>query len=162
MIDILNPFHNPEFHKVDNSELEILFAQYYNKVKDNTTKLLSEIYSAELFGKDTEPMYNILNDFNYLLGLLIIIKLERENDSRLSVLNGGCGNDLGNAYYADKYDIDCIQKHFSCIGTGYDIQPLLDMFLVNPDVEEKSGIGNMAIDYNDSNCMNSNNTFKIQ
>jgi hypothetical protein len=162
MIDILNPFHNPEFHKIDNTEIEIMFSEYYSKVKVNTNKLLSEIYSSEMFGKDTEHLYNILNDFNYLLGLMIIIKLERENDSRLSVLNGGCGNDLGNAYYADKYDIDCIQKHFSCIGTGYDIQPILDMFSVNPDVEEKTGISYMSIDYNDSNCLTSNNVFIIR
>jgi hypothetical protein len=144
--NILQPFHNTDFHFVNAETEHYLAKDYYSAMKENLQKILSNIYSAELFGKETETLYNMVNDFHYLFGLLMIIYIERVNDARVNLLiDDGCGVDQGTQYYIDKYNLDCIQKHFSCMGQGYDIQEALDVFGLNPDLQGLDGIGYMMI-----------------
>lgn len=141
-----------------------LTTDYYNLVRPFMNSILEEIYRRELYGKDTEQLYNAGNDFHYLYVLLMMIHEERKSDAEFDALyNSGCGQDKGVKFYLEKYNMDCIQKHFYCIGSGYDIGDALSLFGMNPDFVEQDGIGFMYIDYNVSDkCEFSLKPFQVK
>lgn len=138
-------------------------ADYYTLVKTPMMVLLNNAYQAQLYGKDSNEIFNHINDFHYLLVLLTIIADEMQQDSdRSEFINGGCPEDYGIDYYVEKYNIDCIVKHFMCSGIGFDIKNVLDLFGLNINNSEEDGIGYMYIQYNRSGrCSETRNIFRV-
>lgn len=156
-----DPFSEQGCCKVSNTEFEQLTANHYSLYGTIFDSYLTKAYSAEVYGKDTERWYDLLNEAHYLYILMTIIYWERYNDKiKDAWLGTGCGNDLGGEYYADKYNIDCIQKRFMCYGVNVDL--ILENWGLNPDTfTELDGIGYMNIDYEMTDCNEETNTFQI-
>jgi hypothetical protein len=81
-----------------------LVHDYWCQVKKCVSKASWKGYSKELYGYDSECSYNFMQDFFFLLDLLLYIN----RDMAIT------GYDL--EYYYRKYDFDCIQKTFLCKG----------------------------------------------
>lgn len=163
-MEIKDPF---VFDKCCFNEATVMHGQiadYYNAVRPFLNSILDNIFQQEAFGRDAEPLYNIGNDFHYLMVYLLLISLERENDSQWDLLFGnGCGVDKGSKFYTDKYNIDCIQKYFYCSGNSYDISAALNVFSLNPDFVDQDGIGYMHIDYSlRSDCQTGLKPFQVK
>ena len=109
------------------SPLNQLIAQYYYVASPMMFGNNDNIYAAEIFGKDTELLYNNQNDFNYLLCLLVMIYNERQDDIAWS----DNGEDEGIDYYYEEHNLECIRRTFMC--KGYDILPLLKVFDMDPN-----------------------------
>jgi len=164
IMTLADPFHFEAccFNKATNTQT--LIARYYESIEKYMNDLLYSIYQAELFGKPTEQLYNIGNDFHYLLTILLIINEESKNDAEWQYTYGnGCYVDNGIDYYIEKYNINCIAKHFSCIGTGYDISGALEVFGMNPNDKNQDGIGYMHISFSEnSKCNESRKAFIVR
>ena len=112
------------------TELQQLVAEYYLKASPMMFGLNDAIYAAEIFGKPTQQLYYRQNDFNYLLALMIMIYLERQDH----VLWEDDGTDYGIEYYYVEHNLECIRNNFLC--KGYDIINLLRVFNLDPDAPE--------------------------
>jgi len=123
------------------NELQQLIAEYYYQANTMIFGINNDIYAAEIFGKPTEQLYNKLNDFNYLIMLLVIIYFKRQDDISWSSDN----EDEGIDYYYEEYNLECIRRNFLC--KGYDIINLLRVFNLDPDAPNLplDGIGYMHI-----------------
>ena len=159
----MNPFELDSCCKHTSTEVESLIAGYYDIHKDNIDRILNEVYRAELFGKNTEQLYNIGNDMHYFLIYLVMIKLEMLNDEEYDLwLGTGCGFDKGIDFYTEKYNLDCIRKHFFCNGMRINQSDALDLFGLN-DNEEEDGIGFMHIDWsNKPQCEDKKKAFIVR
>ena len=82
-----------------------LIHDYWCQVNKCVMNKLNKGYADELYGYDSECAFNGVNNFFYLLDLLIYIK----RDNVMNPLNTI-------DYYRKKYDIDCIEKTFMCHG----------------------------------------------
>lgn len=81
-----------------------LVHDFWCQIKKCAKKSLWKGYSKELYGYDSECAYNSINDFFYLLDLLLYIN----RDMFMT------GQPL--SYYYNKFDFDCIKKSFMCKG----------------------------------------------
>lgn len=160
---MLDPFSTGRCCLTQASELQQLTADYYEAVNGCISNLMTKIYQAEVYGRDTEELYNQLNNFHYLYSLLIMIYLERQEDIAYNqYLGDGCAVDNGAEYYVDKYHIECIVKKFMCTGNGCDIGPVLDVFGLNPKrLSNNDGIGFMYIQYGQQDCDEQKNIFRV-
>ena len=163
-MEVKDPF---AFDKCCFNEATLMHSQiadYYEAVRPFMDSITEDIFQAEMYGKETESLYNKGNDFHYLMVMLLMISDERKNDVNWDALYGtGCGIDKGSQYYIDKYNIDCIQKHFYCSGNGNDISKALNIFSMNPDFVDQDGIGFMYIDYAiDKNCASGFKPFQVK
>lgn len=147
---ITDPFKVEQCCITATNAIQNMTSDYYSMVGPWIDDILTQVEQAETFGYPTENLYNIINEFHYLYSLLLIIYLEINQDAEWDYIYGtGCGNHQGIDYYADKYNIECLQKHFRCTGAGYDITNILDVFGMNPKAVE-DGIGYMSIKYSSS------------
>lgn len=144
------------------SGIQQLTTEYYKEIAPFIDGLMASIYQAEMYGKDTEELYNQVNNFHYLFCLLMLIYKEMYDDSQWNKYFGdGCEIDKGIEFYNEKYHLDCVKKKFFCTGTGYDISDAMDIFNLNPDAIGTDGIGYMSIQYTQSGCQDNINTFRI-
>lgn len=101
-----NPLHIGEFCCEQTlTENEQLIVDYWNQVNDCVMTNIDAAYKKELFGRDSECSFNAVNNFHYLLSLLLHIKEQVDLDSTLTV------SDI-----YELYDLDCIKKTFMCCG----------------------------------------------
>ena len=144
------------------SFIEELIADFYGLVSYNLQKQLDRAYKAELFNNSSEEHFDIGNDYHYLLSLIISIYMEMYNDAKWNERYGiGCKDDKGTAYYYDKYNIDCIKKHFLCMD-NFDIKDVLGLIGLDDKNDTKDGIGYMSIDYSyESQCDSDVKPFQV-
>ena len=67
------------------TENEQLIVDYWNQVNDCVMTNIDAAYKKELFGRDSECSFNAVNNFHYLLSLLLHIKEQVDLDSTLTV-----------------------------------------------------------------------------
>ena len=150
----IDPFGKVRCCKTFASMYEEATADFYLSLGSDVDSLLSELYSNEMFGKDTEDMYNRMNDIHYLFFLMTLAHFERKQDADKQLYLSdvsGCDQDLGQEFYIDKYNIECVQKHFLC--SGMNIDAALEAFTMNPNLlEGVGGIGSMSIGNGNTNC----------
>jgi hypothetical protein len=145
-MSVKDPFSIDRCCQESPTALQNLSADYYTAIGTYVDNIMTELYQAEMYGKDTEIYYDMLNDFHYLYTLLILIYQEMQNDAIWEFNYGtGCNQSQTVDYYLEKYNINCIQKHFFCY--GYDIADALNVFGLNPDMQEQDGIGFMYIEF---------------
>lgn len=160
----MNAFQTIYCCKTENSILEEMIYEYYEAVFPCMETLLTELYAAEVFGKQdlTERIYNQINNFHYLMFLLSLIHLEMMEDAKRDLYLGtGCGIPEEIDYYVEKYNLDCIQRRFMCTDCDSGINDALEIFGLNPDFVDYDGIGFMYIDDQNANCAENFNTFRI-
>lgn len=160
----MSAFENTNCCGYNSGVLATQVSDYYATVKEKLGVYIDKAYQAERFGGDANVIYNRINDFHYLLLLLIIISDEMKQDSDISsFINDGCPNNLGIDYYVEKYNLSCIQKHFFCSGLGFDISSLMNIFGLNINNQEQDGIGYMHIEYNRTDlCQGNINIFRVR
>ena len=113
------------------SVLQQMIASYYAQASNFMFDINDEIYSKEVFGKDTEQIYNRQNDFHYLLILLVIIYNEQQDD-----IAWGISHNID--YYYNEHNLGCIRRNFLC--KGYDIISLLRVFNMDPNMTVQQGL----------------------
>lgn len=118
-------------------------AQFYNYFRPFIMELVEKAAAADMFGhpKDQEQALDNLMDIHMLYGFLLAVQYQREWDQEL---NEPCHEDLGNLYYWDKYQFECITKYFLC--KKIDILPALSMFDIDTTPQLQDGIGAMYIE----------------
>ena len=148
-MDINSLFQNPnDCCGLYTEDLQQLIAEYYFQASPMIFGISDEIYAAEIYGnRNLEQLYNKGQDFNYLLMLLVIIYLERQDD----ILFSDDGEDQGIEYYYEAHNLACIRSTFIC--KGYDIINLLRVFDMDPDKPDLplDGINYMHITLQPSN-----------
>ena len=77
----IDPFGKVRCCKTFASMYEEATADFYLSLGSDVDSLLSELYSNEMFGKDTEDMYNRMNDIHYLFFLMTLAHFERKQDA---------------------------------------------------------------------------------
>jgi hypothetical protein len=164
IVEVTDPFKFGKCCLNEATTLQGIIADYYKAVKPFLNSILSEIFKNEMYGKEVEALYNIGNDFHYLLTYLLMIANEQNNDAQWDLAFGtGCGKDMGMTYYTEKYNLNCIQKHFFCTAGGFDIGSALTIFGLNPDFVDQDGIGHMYIDFTlKSTCGESLKPFQVK
>lgn len=101
------------------SAWEYNLATSYDGMADVINSLLLQAYGGEVFGniEQSQYVYDRLNDLHYLNGLLLIIYSIRQQDINRDIyIDEIEGEDEGNAYYIEEYNLECIKKHFQCYG----------------------------------------------
>jgi len=106
------------------TQFEDMFSTYYSCAKPIIDSLISQYYSANIFGKPGPVLINIdkINDihllFGYLTAIYVGILEDQENDP--------CGKAQSVSVYYDENKIDCIKAAFLC--KGINISSLLAVF----------------------------------
>lgn len=108
---------------------DTLAAEYYMTVSSWMATLMDNAFANGIYGKETQMIYDIMNNFHYLAIYLNIIKKRREEYYELN------GEDIPLSELYVTYNIKCIKKTFIC--KGYDIEPLLMIYQLAP---EPSGV----------------------
>lgn len=124
------------------TDLEQKTADYYDCISDKVWDLVKKMYASELYGNtlDSRAYANMINDFHYLYGYLVIIYYQRLEDA---ANNLPCHTDQGIAFYLDEYEIECIKKYFLC--KNVNIDSLLEAFDLG-QIGDPDGINFMAIE----------------
>lgn len=124
------------------TDLEQKTVDYFDCLRDKIWDLVKKMYISEAFGNTTQSqqLTNMINDYYYLYGYLVIIYYQRLEDASL---NSPCFTDNGIAYYLEEYDIACIKKYFAC--KNVDISSLLNAFDLGV-IGPADGINFMAIE----------------
>lgn len=124
------------------TDLEQKTSDYFDCLRDTIWNLIKKMYNAEIFGNNSDSrMYaNMINDYYYLYGYLVIIYYQRIEDA---LNNPPCYEDQGIAYYLQEYDIECIKKYFQC--KGVDISSLLNAFDLG-SIGEPDGVNFMSVE----------------
>ena len=121
---------------------EYLISSYYEDAEICMNNILTKAYGYELFGKDSELLFNKYNNFHYLLILMLYIFFERVNE--LKLLEKGIISEVTTtAEWEEMYDFECYRKTFSC--DGCNVMPLFTVFGLNWIDNAEDGIGYMYI-----------------
>lgn len=94
---------------------EQLIMDYWYQVNNFVMTDINNAWKKDIYGYDSECYFNSINNFHYLLSLLLQISREQAMDST---------KDLD--YFYEEYNIDCIIKTFMC--HGYNIKKALAVF----------------------------------
>ncbi len=97
-----------------------LIQAYNDSTNSNQMIAFNNAVANDIYGYPSDIYWNIVNDYNYLLVLLLTIQKD-------IMLNGNKGYD----YYNTKYKLDCIKKHFICY--KYDATDIINKFI--PKIE---------------------------
>lgn len=130
------PLQIPEYNDLTNS--------YYEQVETCIEKAFTNAFTNEVYGRDSEYYFNMINDFSYLLLLLWIMKEDRDN----YILINGADRTDGLDYYIEAYHIDCIKEYFFC--RGCNIETALNVFGFSDLLYNDEGIGFDSINPPDS------------
>ena len=140
---------------------ETLIAEYYNIAFECLDPLLTQAISKEIYGlTDVQQVYNKINDFHFLLGLLVIIV----DDIRLSARANPCGIP-DYAVIFERYNLQCIMDHFKCFGCRINlISRIFALFDVSVNIDDlignNDGIGAMYIEGGGTDCP-AGNIFRV-
>jgi hypothetical protein len=140
---------------------EKLIAEYYDMAFQCLDPLLTQAISKELYGiTDVQQVYNKINDFHFLLGLLMIIV----DDIRLSARGNPCGIP-DYATILERYNLQCIMNHFKCFGCRINlISRIFSLFNVSVNIDDligdNDGIGAMYIEGGGADCP-AGNIFRV-
>lgn len=130
--------------KPEITDLDRKIAKFYDILGHEFYLNLTRYYNDASLGIKNDEFCDPINtvmDLNSLLTLLIIIYYERKEDAEADT---DCGQDLGSAYYYEKYNMECIKMHFQCC--DIDITNLLNAFeLFSKNVVER-GIDFMSLE----------------
>lgn len=91
--------------RVDTTELEQLVTDYWCQVNTCVMTNITTGWTYEIYGKDSECAYNAVNNYHYLLDLLIYIRWYWTVNPTLTLEE-----------IITEFDIDCIKKTFMCCG----------------------------------------------
>lgn len=122
------------------TKLEGYSADYYDCLRKTLQQLICDMYAAEAFGDPVKAkiMANLINDFHYLYGYMVILFLQRQEDAKNDL---NCHMDKGNAFYWQEFQLECIRKYFQC--KGVDISSLYNSF----DLYPKTTLGPDGINF---------------
>lgn len=140
---------NPDESKCCNTQiyptiLEGYSADFYNCIQNTLKQLVCDMYAAEQFGNEklATELANLINDFHYLYGYMVILYFQRLEDAQNSP---PCFMDKGNAEYWKEFQLECIRKYFQC--KGVNITSLYNSFDLYPATTlGPDGINFMAIE----------------
>ena len=130
------------------TEEEQLIMDYWYQVNNFVMTDIDKAWKKEIFGYGSECYFNSINNFHYLLSLLLHIHRQQALDPTKDI-----------EYFNDLYDLECIKKTFRC--HGFNINKALAVFGMaenipyphSPDVP--LGFASMSLSY----CICSNTTF---
>lgn len=127
---------------------EQLIMDYWYQVNNFVMTDIDKAWKKEIFGYGSECYFNSINNFHYLLSLLLHIHRQQALDPTKDI-----------EYFNDLYDLECIKKTFRC--HGFNINKALAVFGMaenipyphSPDVP--LGFASRSLSY----CICSNTTF---
>ena len=130
------------------TEEEQLIMDYWYQVNNFVMTDIDKAWKKEIFGYGSECYFNSINNFHYLLSLLLHIHRQQALDPTKDI-----------EYFNDLYDLECIKKTFRC--HGFNINKALAVFGMaenipyphSPDVP--LGFYSRSL----SDCVCSNSTF---
>ena len=130
------------------TEEEQLIMDYWYQVNNFVMTDIDKAWKKEIFGYGSECYFNSINNFHYLLSLLLHIHRQQALDPTKDI-----------EYFNDLYDLECIKKTFRC--HGFNINKALAVFGMaenipyphSPDVP--LGFASRSLSY----CICSNTTF---
>ena len=132
------------------TEEEQLIMDYWYQVNNFVMTDIDKAWKKEIFGYGSECYFNSINNFHYLLSLLLHIHRQQALDPTKDI-----------EYFNDLYDLECIKKTFRC--HGFNINKALAVFGMaenipyphSPDVHVPLGFASRSLSY----CICSNTTF---
>lgn len=105
------------------------FADVMESTIDNN---VNQAYTKEMFGESPEQYYETLNDLEFLLGMMIIVYLQMQEDLRY------LGAYQSRQTYIDDFGLDSITDYFQC--KNIDIERIYAIFEV-ADMGDYTGAG---------------------
>ena len=132
------------------TEEEQLIMDYWYQVNNFVMTDIDKAWKKEIFGYGSECYFNSINNFHYLLSLLLHIHRQQVLDPTKDI-----------EYFNDLYDLECIKKTFRC--HGFNINKALAVFGMaenipyphSPDVP----LGFYSTSSSDCVCSNSTFTY---
>ena len=97
------------------TEEEQLIMDYWYQVNNFVMTDIDKAWKKEIFGYGSECYFNSINNFHYLLSLLLHIHRQQALDPTKDI-----------EYFNDLYDLECIKKTFRC--HGFNINKALAVF----------------------------------